>query len=559
MSDMQAKEELKKYTVVDLFAGAGGLSYGFTQTGRFQVLAAAENNMNAQLTYKVNHRDVKLFNNVTEVTAASLKELPTIDVVIGGPPCQGFSNANRQKNTAVSMNNRLVKEFVRVITELQPQVFVMENVSMLKSSVHRFYLEEDDFALGIDNIDMTSDKIELLSHRFKLSIFDDVTTKADFETIINNEQFIARHRWSEKRYRLFNSIYKIATQKTDKEEEKKIQHKKLLERIEKHKKQLIRESNSILENVDIENEFSKFDSACAQLFINIFNQTQEVTAELIDQTLDAPIAIQRMLSKWLELIEKKIRIDSYNKDNGLIANVKSYSVLDYIEKVLKSSPYNYKIVSDVLNAAEFGVPQKRMRYIIIGCKPEFEAKLGMPEGTFAESDFRTVRDAIEDIADLEPTIDTSSVPVVVSHKDFPDDSLAHKLRNAEVLYNHVNTATRKTAKKRFETLQEGENFHDLPKEQKDTYTKGDRTQNTIYLKLKYDEPSGTVVNVRKSMWIHPAHSRALSIREAARLQTFPDKFKFEGTKDSQYQQVGNAVPPLLGEGIAKKIIEILDK
>ncbi|MDU2066939.1 MAG: DNA cytosine methyltransferase [Sporomusaceae bacterium] len=48
------------------------------------------------------------------------------------------------------------------------------------------------------------------------------------------------------------------------------------------------------------------------------------------------------------------------------------------------------------------------------------------------------------------------------------------------------------------------------------------------------------------------------MREAARLQTFPDSFKFKGTKDSQYQQVGNAVPPLLGEGIAKKIIEMLE-
>ena len=98
----------------------------------------------------------------------------------------------------------------------------------------------------------------------------------------------------------------------------------------------------------------------------------------------------------------------------------------------------------------------------------------------------------------------------------------------------------------------------MPKELKSTYTKGERTQNTIYLKLEYDKPSGTVVNVRKSMWIHPEHSRALSIREAARLQTFPDRFTFEGTKDSQYQQVGNAVPPLLGEAIAEKVVEILE-
>lgn len=558
MSNMPTKDSQKKYTVVDLFAGAGGLSYGFTQTERFQIIAAAENNPNAQLTYKENHKNVKMFDNVTEVTADSIEALGSVDVVIGGPPCQGFSNANRQKNTAVSMNNRLVKEYVRVITELQPTVFVMENVSMLKSSVHRFYLEEDDVALGIKDMKMTIDKIELLSHRFNLAIFDDANTKEDFEAIINNQQFMEQYQWSQKRYRLFNSIYKVATQKTDKPEEKKTQHEKLLERIAKHKKQLIEECSTILENADADNEISRYDCDCAQLFNNIINQTQNATAELIDETLDASIAIQRMLSKWSELIEKRIHIDSYSKDNGIVANVKSYAVLEYIQKVLESAPYHYKITSDALNAAEFGVPQKRMRYIIIGCKPELESKLGMPKGTFEEKDFRTVKAAIEDIADLEPTDNISSEPIKVPQKDLPENSLACKLRNAEELYNHVNTATRPTAKKRFETLQEGENFHNLPKEQKTTYTKGERTQNTIYLKLKYDEPSGTVVNVRKSMWIHPAHSRALSIREAARLQTFPDKFRFKGTKDSQYQQVGNAVPPLLAEEIAKKIIEILD-
>ena len=79
------------------------------------------------------------------------------------------------------------------------------------------------------------------------------------------------------------------------------------------------------------------------------------------------------------------------------------------------------------------------------------------------------------------------------------------------------------------------------------------------MRLKYDEPSGTVVNVRKSMWIHPELDRAISIREAARLQTFPDSFIFEGTKDSQYQQVGNAVPPFLAKAVAESIISIPDQ
>ena len=78
------------------------------------------------------------------------------------------------------------------------------------------------------------------------------------------------------------------------------------------------------------------------------------------------------------------------------------------------------------------------------------------------------------------------------------------------------------------------------------------------MRLKYNEPSGTVVNVRKSMWIHPELDRAISIREAARLQTFPDSFIFEGTKDSQYQQVGNAVPPYLAKAIAESVIGILN-
>ena len=64
--------------------------------------------------------------------------------------------------------------------------------------------------------------------------------------------------------------------------------------------------------------------------------------------------------------------------------------------------------------------------------------------------------------------------------------------------------------------------------------------------------------MRKSMWVHPKYNRALSVREAARLQSFPDSFRFCGPKDSQYQQVGNAVPPLFAKEIAKSIATYLD-
>lgn len=63
--------------------------------------------------------------------------------------------------------------------------------------------------------------------------------------------------------------------------------------------------------------------------------------------------------------------------------------------------------------------------------------------------------------------------------------------------------------------------------------------------------------MRKSTWIHPKLNRAISIREAARLQTFPDSFIFGGPKDAQYQQIGNAVPPVLAKAIADKLATVL--
>ena len=130
---------------IDLFAGAGGLSYGFYLTGEYELVAAAEINENARETYNQNiakHIEgFEFINNVIGYDFGALNQRKDnqIDVVIGGPPCQGFSNANRQKNHLISMNNGLVKEYFRAIKQIRPKAFVMENVSMLESDTHRFY------------------------------------------------------------------------------------------------------------------------------------------------------------------------------------------------------------------------------------------------------------------------------------------------------------------------------------------------------------------------------------------------------------------------------------
>ena len=113
------------YKTIDLFAGAGGLSLGFKQTGKFELVAAAEINPNARATYKANipdnPDDFTFIDNVIGCDFRALScRLGGIDIVIGGPPCQGFSNANRQKNQLINMNNALVKEYFRAIKEIRP-------------------------------------------------------------------------------------------------------------------------------------------------------------------------------------------------------------------------------------------------------------------------------------------------------------------------------------------------------------------------------------------------------------------------------------------------------
>ena len=270
------------------------------------------------------------------------------------------------------------------------------------------------------------------------------------------------------------------------------------------------------------------------------------------------VQIQQLVRSVLELEEKGI-VFRLKQEKGIQAEVQSYSVSDYIEKILSSPKNNYRITQGILNAAEFGAPQKRQRFIMIGVKDGENLDVSLPKGTFTEENFRTVRDAIEDLEDVPVEYSVTESSVLVPLKPYASGSLQSDLRDSTYIHNHITTQSREVALSRFAALKQGENFHDLSVEMKEnTYTDTSRTQNTIYQRLNYDAPSGTVLNVRKSMWIHPTLNRAVSIREAARLQTFPDSYVFCGTKDAQYQQIGNAVPPILGRAIAEKILSLLN-
>ncbi len=524
------------HKVIDLFAGAGGLSLGFKQTGKYEIAAAFEINTNAQNTYRKNHKGTEIFSDVCSADFIKLKKkLGKIDVVIGGPPCQGFSNANRQKNHAINQNNMLVKQYVRAVRELSPKAFIMENVGALRSEVHRFYLKNDEIE--------TIAKYDIATINSEIQLLDKIFFSNEIADDIKNKDTVSARLWDESDYKLLNVVYR---------QRKNIE--KCEATLNRSKKKFIKLSEKILsdKNTDEYKCFNNAANAIGSFFAN------EITVKQFIDCIEKSIMLQRCLSKAKEIFDNNLKIDGYNCDNGISVIVKSYSVLDYIVKILGAKEYGYAFSKGVVNAVEFGAPQKRSRFILIGIKKSIAKKIDMPIGTFEEDSYRTVEDAIKDLENVPTIYEAINDKGMPLNNCYKSTVLTELLRDSDKLYNHLITKTREVAMTRFKAIAEGGNFHSLDILLKEnTYTDASRTQNTIYQRLRYNSPSGTVLNVRKSMWIHPVIDRAVSVREAARLQTFPDSFVFCGTKDSQYQQVGNAVPPILAKAIAEHLANYL--
>ena len=534
---------MKRYKVIDLFAGAGGLSYGFLQTGRFRLVAAAEINENARATYRANIADAVpdfvFIDNVVGCDFSKLKsDLEGIDVVIGGPPCQGFSNANRQKNHLISMNNILVKEYFRAIKEISPLAFVMENVSMLRSDTHRFYesyKDNDEINALIESghdIPKRQDSVVVANGRFE---------GIDYEHIA--ELDIDAVALPVKLQQLLLVLNK-----------NKNNTRRLPNYLNKHSMEICKQIDDYISGI------SNADVAHQAIIQQLQTIRQGVVAaniEICADVLDEIVKMQKMLATIQEIRQNEL-IGTYRvtESGTLNFDVKSYAVIDYINAILGD-----KYVQDgcTVNAEWYGVPQERRRYIVIGIrKDEFtKESLQMPTEP-NDIPLLTVGDAIADLRSYDVAFEPTHEEIPYQSDEQISEYAAIMRLESTGVNNHITTRTTDVAMKRFRAIQQGKNFHSLDSTLKDTYSKPERTQNTIYLRLDQSKPSGTVVNVRKSMWIHPELDRAITVREAARLQSFPDRFKFVGSKDSQYQQVGNAVPPFLAKGIAMKVLENLE-
>ena len=224
--------------------------------------------------------------------------------------------------------------------------------------------------------------------------------------------------------------------------------------------------------------------------------------------------------------------------NGWFKN----EIVSAIEKL------GYKVDVGVLKATDFGVPQTRERTIFICCKSN---KIKLPLPTVSKP--ITVREAIEDLAYLE----ANEGDFEQNYKNIAKSKYQKEMRkNSAKLYNHKASNHAKIAIDKLKMIPPEKGKEYLPKE-----LLGKQKFHSTWGRLKWDEPSPTIDTrfdaASNGTNNHPFLNRAITPREAARLQSFDDNFIFYGTKVAVRTQIGNAVPPLMAKAIADQIYKTL--
>lgn len=243
----------------------------------------------------------------------------------------------------------------------------------------------------------------------------------------------------------------------------------------------------------------------------------------------------------------------------LIENVKQILtskngfVKDEICKVLKELGYNVEY--SIVRASLYGVPQDRYRAIFIGVK-DLYGKYDFNILKKYEKPLVTVGDAISDIAEIENDVlaDLNKKDYYILKETKSNYQKLMRKKSNNKLYNHLMYYPTQNVQKMISYVRPGYNWREVPKE----LFKSDRDnrQSNYLRRLDYKTQSITI-DTGHNMYFHPVFNRVPTIRESARLQSFPDDFIFVGNKGEQFKQVGNAVPPLMAYAIACSLLEVL--
>ncbi|MBR5620506.1 MAG: DNA cytosine methyltransferase [Clostridia bacterium] len=253
-------------------------------------------------------------------------------------------------------------------------------------------------------------------------------------------------------------------------------------------------------------------------------------------------------------------------------------ILDVLKEELVEAGYkNYK--QFIIDAEKYGVPQKRKRFFILASKEPTD-EISAPKPTTSVD--VTVEDAFCDIPPVEANTWTEN-PYYLPGKSsaytklMQDDHFWRRETKEHKLLNHLPMNHRAYIIERFHILRQGEGlkglFARLEPDELESLQKRKVVPKVVYVKrnyrLRWDEASPTVTSHALDEFVHPEQDRALTVRECARLQSFPDSYDFVGgpylvahddrSQQDKYEQIGDAVPPLVAYAWGMHIREILHK
>ncbi|MCU0849526.1 MAG: DNA cytosine methyltransferase [Spirochaetes bacterium] len=270
-----------------------------------------------------------------------------------------------------------------------------------------------------------------------------------------------------------------------------------------------------------------------------------------------------------------------NQQSRFIDNPKNHLFRHYIRLVWEIKPYffvmenvegllnmaNGRIIDEIINSfkdigysvdyntllsADYGVPQYRKRVVLIGNR--IDKRNAFPNKRNTEKNYISVLDAISDL----PEIPSGHIKDEIDYTKPPKNDYQKISRKfSSKVFNHITTKHSKKVLDRLCHIPQGGNWKNIPLELLDDYTDVSRTHSSVYKRLNPNAPSITISNFRKSMILHPNQNRIISVREAARIQSFPDDYYFCGTINEQQQQVADAVPPLMGNAIAESVMNYI--
>lgn len=249
--------------------------------------------------------------------------------------------------------------------------------------------------------------------------------------------------------------------------------------------------------------------------------------------------------RFVELLKPKAVV--IENVRGILTRDHGYAK-DRIENLLED--LGYTVNCKVLNASDYGVPQNRYRAFFVAIKKDYKETFDFEQ--LNPKPKVTVKEAIGELYDL----DKEPKEKLLSK---PQSKYLKYLRNEnQVIHNHEIKYPAQLTQERISHVPQGGNWADIPEELFPNNRKN--RHSSAFKRLDENACSVTIdTGNAHSNYFHPLYNRIPTVREAARIQSFKDNFIFEGSRTSQYCQVGNAVPPLLAKAIADELLKYLNK